>query len=183
MSEIAIVGGGAVGLTLAGRLAQHGASVTVFEAEPAHARIGSRAICMQRETLEIWQRLGIGETVARRGIQWRVGRTYHRGRLLFEGLKERYIIPADAVLDCRVEPMMPHTGNWNFFAVVLTVRYPMGVPASVTGGRRDDEWEVPFLPRPTRFRRYNTAYRRALARDLRDEIEDMLDQAPRRKSS
>jgi pentachlorophenol monooxygenase/3-(3-hydroxy-phenyl)propionate hydroxylase len=39
---------------------------------------------MQRETLEIWARLGIGETVAKRGIQWQVGRTYHRGRLLFE---------------------------------------------------------------------------------------------------
>ena len=39
---------------------------------------------MQRETLEIWARLGIGETVARRGIQWRIGRTYYRGRQLFE---------------------------------------------------------------------------------------------------
>ena len=39
---------------------------------------------MQRETLEIWARLGVGDAVAERGIQWRVGRTYHRGRLLFE---------------------------------------------------------------------------------------------------
>ena len=39
---------------------------------------------MQRETLEIWARLGIGDAVAARGVQWRIGRTYHRGRLLFE---------------------------------------------------------------------------------------------------
>jgi len=78
------VGAGAVGLTLAGRLAQHGARVTLFEAEPQPRRIGSRAICMQRETLEIWARLGVGERVAERGIQWRVGRTYYRGRQLFE---------------------------------------------------------------------------------------------------
>jgi 2-polyprenyl-6-methoxyphenol hydroxylase-like FAD-dependent oxidoreductase len=84
VNEVAVVGAGAVGLTLAGRLAQHGASVTVFEAEPKRDRIGSRAICMQRETLEIWARLGIGEAVAQRGVQWRIGRTYHRGRLLFE---------------------------------------------------------------------------------------------------
>ena len=77
------------------------------------------------------------------------------GRLVFEGLKERYVIPTEAVLSLRlVEPMMPHTGNWNFYACVLTVRYPASAPASVTGGRRDDEWEIPFLPRPTRFVRY-----------------------------
>ncbi len=84
MSDVAVVGAGAVGLTLAGRLAQHGASVDLFEAEPSRERIGSKAICMQRETLEIWARLGVGERVAQRGIQWRIGRTYFRGRQLFE---------------------------------------------------------------------------------------------------
>ena len=83
MTDVAVVGAGAVGLTLAGRLAQHGADVTLFEASDARERIGSRAICMQRETLEIWARLGIGEAVAELGIQWRVGRTYFRGRELF----------------------------------------------------------------------------------------------------
>lgn len=83
-STVAVVGGGAVGLTLAGRLAQHGVDVAVYEAEPHRERTGSRAICMQRETLEIWARLGIGERVAERGIRWRIGRTYYRGRLLFE---------------------------------------------------------------------------------------------------
>jgi 2-polyprenyl-6-methoxyphenol hydroxylase-like FAD-dependent oxidoreductase len=83
-AEVAVIGAGAVGMTLAGRLAQHGIRVAVFEVTPVRERIGSKAICMQRETLEIWARLGIGETVAKRGIQWQVGRTYHRGRLLFE---------------------------------------------------------------------------------------------------
>jgi 3-(3-hydroxy-phenyl)propionate hydroxylase len=84
MSDVAVVGAGAVGLTLAARLAQHGIGVDLFEAEPRRERIGSKAICMQRETLEIWARLGIGQAVADRGIQWRVGRTYVRGRQLFE---------------------------------------------------------------------------------------------------
>ncbi|HET6649595.1 MAG TPA: FAD-dependent monooxygenase [Candidatus Limnocylindria bacterium] len=84
MIDIGVVGAGAVGLTLAGRLAQHGATVVVFEAERARQRVGSKAICMQRETLEIWQRLGIGDQVAQRGVQWRIGRTYYRGRQLFE---------------------------------------------------------------------------------------------------
>jgi 3-(3-hydroxy-phenyl)propionate hydroxylase len=64
-------------------LAQHGASVEIFEANEATQRVGSRAICMQRETLEIWARLGIGDRIARRGVQWRFGRTYFRGRELF----------------------------------------------------------------------------------------------------
>ena len=38
---------------------------------------------MQRETLEIWERIGIGERVAARGIQWHTGRTYHGTRELF----------------------------------------------------------------------------------------------------
>jgi 2-polyprenyl-6-methoxyphenol hydroxylase-like FAD-dependent oxidoreductase len=83
MTEVAVVGAGPVGLTLAGRLAQQGIAVTVFEAAPRHAGEGSRALCMQRETLEIWDRLGIGERVARRGVQWRIGRTYFRDRELF----------------------------------------------------------------------------------------------------
>ena len=83
VAEVAVVGAGAVGLTLAGRLAQHGARVTMFEESPTRSRSGSRAICMQRETLEIWSRLGIGERVAGRGVRWRVGRTYFRGRELF----------------------------------------------------------------------------------------------------
>ncbi|HET8776435.1 MAG TPA: FAD-dependent monooxygenase, partial [Candidatus Limnocylindria bacterium] len=82
--DVIVVGAGAVGLTLAGRLAQHGATVEVFEAEGRRQRIGSKAICMQRETLEIWQRLDVGDKIAQRGIQWRIGRTYFRGRQLFE---------------------------------------------------------------------------------------------------
>src|SRR5688572_12629311 len=83
MTDVAVIGAGAVGLTLAGRLAQQGAAVTLFEASDAPDRVGSRAICMQRETLEIWARLGVGQYVAERGVRWHIGRTYFRGRELF----------------------------------------------------------------------------------------------------
>jgi 2-polyprenyl-6-methoxyphenol hydroxylase-like FAD-dependent oxidoreductase len=83
-TRVAVVGAGAVGMTLAARLAQHGVDVELFEAAAEPERIGSRALCMQRETLEIWERLEIGQRVADRGIQWRVGRTYFRGRELFD---------------------------------------------------------------------------------------------------
>jgi 2-polyprenyl-6-methoxyphenol hydroxylase-like FAD-dependent oxidoreductase len=70
-------------MTLAGRLAQRGVSVLLLEQHPRHTGEGSKALCMQRETLEIWARLGIGEQVAQRGVQWQIGRTFFRGRELF----------------------------------------------------------------------------------------------------
>jgi 2-polyprenyl-6-methoxyphenol hydroxylase-like FAD-dependent oxidoreductase len=83
-AQVAVVGAGPVGMTLAGRLAQHGVDVLLLEQHPQHTGEGSKALCMQRETLEIWARLGIGERVARRGVQWNLGRTYFRGRELFQ---------------------------------------------------------------------------------------------------
>ena len=81
--QVAVIGAGPVGLTLALRLAQRRLAVSLFEAHERHEGIGSRAICMQRETLEIWARAGLGEQVARRGVQWRIGRTYFGTRELF----------------------------------------------------------------------------------------------------
>jgi 3-(3-hydroxy-phenyl)propionate hydroxylase len=83
-AQVAVVGAGPVGMTLAGRLAQMGVSVILLEQHARHTGEGSKALCMQRETLEIWARLGIGEQVADRGVQWNVGRTYFRGRELFQ---------------------------------------------------------------------------------------------------
>jgi 2-polyprenyl-6-methoxyphenol hydroxylase-like FAD-dependent oxidoreductase len=83
-AQVAVVGAGPVGLTLAGRLAQMGVTVILVEQHPHHVGEGSKALCMQRETLEIWGRLGIGEEVASRGVQWNLGRTYFRDRELFQ---------------------------------------------------------------------------------------------------
>ncbi|MDP9468995.1 MAG: FAD-dependent monooxygenase [Chloroflexota bacterium] len=82
-AQVAVVGAGPIGMTLAGRLAQRGVRVILLEQNAQHTGEGSKALCMQRETLEIWARLGIGEQVAKRGVQWNIGRTYFRGRELF----------------------------------------------------------------------------------------------------
>jgi 3-(3-hydroxy-phenyl)propionate hydroxylase len=82
-AQVAVVGAGPIGMTLAGRLAQRGVTVVLLEQHPRHTGEGSKALCMQRETLEIWARLGMGQTVADRGVQWDVGRTYFRDRELF----------------------------------------------------------------------------------------------------
>lgn len=108
--HVIVVGAGPVGLTLAGRLAQRGVGVTVCEQAPRHEAEGSRALCMQRETLEVWARLGIGERVAERGVQWRVGRTYFRGRELFSvelpGAREDRFPPFVNISQTEVEQLL-----------------------------------------------------------------------------
>jgi hypothetical protein len=117
-----------------------------------------------------WHRLNSSKPTDRGLIRIEPGRR----RMVFEGMKERYVIPADAVLSCRVERKLAQSDTINFFAVVVTVRYPDGSRPSLIGGLREGTWEIPFISRPTEFRRFNTAYRRALAESLRAEIEDKL---------
>jgi len=83
-TSVAIVGAGPVGLTLALRLATLGVDSVVLEANGRLRGEGSKALCMQRETLECWARLGFGEQVADRGVAWTLGRTYYRDLELFQ---------------------------------------------------------------------------------------------------
>ena len=83
-TPVAVVGAGPVGLTLALRLAALGIETIVLEANGRLRGEGSKALCMQRETLESWSRLGFGEEVAQRGVAWTLGRTYYRGTELFQ---------------------------------------------------------------------------------------------------
>ncbi len=81
--DVAIVGAGPVGLTLALLLADRGHTVGILEARESPEQEGSKALCMQRETLEIWDGIGIGQWVADRGTAWSVGRTYFQDTELF----------------------------------------------------------------------------------------------------
>ncbi len=109
-AQVAVVGAGPIGLTLAGCLAQRGVRTLLLEQNPSLSGEGSKAICMQRETLEIWARLGIGEAVARRGIQWRIGRTYYRDRELFSvelpGSRADHFPPFVNISQSEVESML-----------------------------------------------------------------------------
>src|SRR5262249_33894964 len=97
-----------------------------------------------------------------------------RRQLRFEGIKERERHPGDAGLSCKVEPIRREEGPVNIYLAVLHVRYPATGPRSVSGGHHGDEWEVPLLPRPTRFERYNNDWRKAAAKDLRDQIREVM---------
>jgi 3-(3-hydroxy-phenyl)propionate hydroxylase len=75
---IVIVGGGITGLTVACALAQYGVSAVLLDEDNTVGVKGasSRGICYTQKSLEIFQRLGIYERIAAKGIQWSVGRTF-----------------------------------------------------------------------------------------------------------
>lgn len=80
--RVVIVGAGPVGLACAVDLALHGIAVTVLD-EGDRVSTGSRAICWSKRTLEILDRLGIGERMVEKGVTWQVGRLFHRGREVY----------------------------------------------------------------------------------------------------
>lgn len=75
-APVAIVGAGPVGLTLAIDLATRGVRSVVLDDNDT-VSVGSRAICWAKRTLEIFDRLGVGERMLAKGVTWKVGRLYH----------------------------------------------------------------------------------------------------------
>ncbi len=70
-----IVGGGPVGLTLALDLGRRGHRVIVIN-KLDFIPAGSRAICFSKRTLDIWDRLGVGERMVAKGVVWNVGKVF-----------------------------------------------------------------------------------------------------------
>ncbi|MBK9244797.1 MAG: FAD-dependent oxidoreductase [Burkholderiales bacterium] len=79
---VVVVGAGPVGLSAATDLAQHGVPVIVLDDDDT-VSIGSRGVCYAKRTLEILDRLGIGEAVCGKGVSWDVGRTFFRDREVY----------------------------------------------------------------------------------------------------
>lgn len=75
---VVIVGGGLTGLTLACRLAQLRIPTVLLDEDNTVGVKGasSRGICYTQQSLEIFQRLGIYERIAAKGVAWQVGRTF-----------------------------------------------------------------------------------------------------------
>lgn len=75
---IVIVGGGISGLTAACALAQYGVPAVLLDEDNTVGVKGasSRGICYTQKSLEIFERLGIYQRIAAKGIQWSVGRTF-----------------------------------------------------------------------------------------------------------
>ncbi len=73
---VAIVGAGPIGLAMAIDLAQQGVASVVLDDNNV-VSVGSRAICWAKRTLEIFDRLGVGDRMRDKGVTWKVGRLFH----------------------------------------------------------------------------------------------------------
>jgi len=74
---VAIIGAGPIGLAAAVDLALKGVPSVVLDDNNV-VSIGSRAICWAKRTLEIFDRLGVGERMLEKGVTWKTGRLFHR---------------------------------------------------------------------------------------------------------
>jgi 3-(3-hydroxy-phenyl)propionate hydroxylase len=79
---LVVVGAGPVGLCAAIDAAQRGLPVILLD-EDDTVSVGSRGVCYAKRTLEILDRLGVGQRVVDKGVTWNVGRTFHGEREVF----------------------------------------------------------------------------------------------------
>jgi 3-(3-hydroxy-phenyl)propionate hydroxylase len=79
---VLIVGAGPVGLAAAIDLALHKIPSIVVD-DNYVVSVGSRAICWAKRTLEIFDRLGVGDRMVAKGVTWQVGRLFHRDKEVY----------------------------------------------------------------------------------------------------
>ena len=80
---VVVVGAGPVGLALAIDLAQRQVPVVLLDND-CSLSVGSRAICFAKRTLEIFDRIGCGEPMVKKGVSWKVGKVFFRDAQVYE---------------------------------------------------------------------------------------------------
>ena len=81
--KVIVIGAGPVGLAAAIDLAQQGVEVLVLD-DNTKVSFGSRAICFAKRTLEICDRLGVGDPLVDKGVRWNVGKVFFGDRKVYD---------------------------------------------------------------------------------------------------
>lgn len=81
-APLVIVGAGPIGLSAAIDAAEHGIDVVLLDDDDT-VSAGSRGLCYAKRTLEILDRLGVGDRVVDKGVTWNTGRVFHADRAVY----------------------------------------------------------------------------------------------------
>jgi 3-(3-hydroxy-phenyl)propionate hydroxylase len=79
---LVVVGAGPVGMAAAIDARLHGLPVLLLDDDET-VSVGSRGLCYAKRALEVLDRLGAGDPVVAKGVNWRVGRTFFGDREVF----------------------------------------------------------------------------------------------------
>ena len=80
---VVIIGAGPIGLGMGIDLAQQGVKVVIVD-DNDKVSFGSRAICFAKRPLEILDRLGCGQAMVDKGIEWDVGKVFFDDREVYK---------------------------------------------------------------------------------------------------
>ncbi|KUJ85325.1 FAD-dependent oxidoreductase [Ruegeria marisrubri] len=81
--KVIVVGAGPIGLAAAIDLAQQGVEVVVLD-DNDKVSFGSRAVCYAKRPLEILDRLGCGQPMVDKGVEWNIGKVFFNDRQVYE---------------------------------------------------------------------------------------------------
>ncbi|HGG04418.1 MAG TPA: FAD-dependent oxidoreductase [Aliiroseovarius sp.] len=81
--KVVVIGAGPIGLGAAIDLAQNDIPVVVLD-DNDKVSFGSRAICFAKRPLEILDRLGCGDAMVEKGVEWDLGRVYFDEREVYQ---------------------------------------------------------------------------------------------------
>lgn len=134
-SGVVVVGAGPVGMATALGLARAGVDSVLLDAAQGLTGEGSKAICVQRDVLDVLDRLGVGRQIAGEGVSWTLGRTYFRSRELFQTrlpMGDAFFPPFVNLPQCRTEELL-------LAAVAAHPRVTLRWGCELTGLRQDGE--------------------------------------------
>lgn len=81
--KVIVVGAGPIGLAAAIDLAQQGVEVLVLD-DNDKVSFGSRAVCYAKRPLEILDRLGCGQPMVDKGVEWNIGKVFFDDRQVYD---------------------------------------------------------------------------------------------------
>jgi 3-(3-hydroxy-phenyl)propionate hydroxylase len=81
--KLVIVGAGPIGLTAALDCAARGLPAVLLDDNDT-VSVGSRAVCYAKRPLEVWDRLGVGERMVSKGVNWKIGKVFFKDKLSYQ---------------------------------------------------------------------------------------------------